>query len=114
MTVLPARPKGERPRYFAEPAIDKVLGIALALAGEVAVLRDRLDSAERLAEQGLPATRAAIDAFTPDEAVRAERDAWRDQFLDVVLRPVHQEREALAAAAAETGYDAAVSAVEAD
>lgn len=112
-TVLPARPRGERPRYFEETAIDKVLGIVLALAGEVAVLRDRLDTAERLAAQGMPATRANIEAFAPDEAVRTERDAWRDGFLDVVLRPIHQEREALAAAAHEAGYDEAVRTVEA-
>ncbi len=93
---LPQQAKGERPRYFADPAIDKVLSITLALAGEVAVLRERLDAVERLLEAGEPVTRAALDAYAPDAAARAEREAWREQFLDVILRAVHQEREALA------------------
>lgn len=93
---LPQVAKGERPQYFADPAIDKVLSITLALAGEVAVLRERLDAVERLLEDGQPVTRAALDAYVPDAAARADRDAWREQFLDVILRVVHQEQETLA------------------
>ena len=32
--------KGKRPVYFDDPQIDKLLGIVLALAGEVSVLRE--------------------------------------------------------------------------
>ena len=52
MLELQKKAKGERPRYFEDPAIDKVLSITLALAGEVAVLRDRVDTIERLSEAG--------------------------------------------------------------
>lgn len=93
---LPLEARGERPQYFADPAIDKVLSITLALAGEVAVLRERLDAVERLLEGGQPVTRAALDAYVPDAEARADRDAWREQFLDVILRVVHQEQAALA------------------
>lgn len=100
---LPRLAKGERPQYFADPAIDKVLAITLALAGEVAVLRERLDAAERLLEGGQPVTRAALDAFVPDAAARADRDAWREQFLEVILRAVHQEQATLARQAEAAG-----------
>ncbi|QMW23083.1 hypothetical protein [Sandaracinobacteroides saxicola] len=110
---LQKKARGERPRYFADPAIDKTLAITLALAGEVAVLRDRLDSIERILESGAPLTRAAIDGFVPDAAMRAERDAWRDRYLDNVLRIVHQEREELEQRAAEAQpYEAAIELVE--
>jgi len=113
--TLQQKAKGERPAYFADPAIDKQLSITLALAGEVAVLRDRLDSLERLMEAGQPVSRAALDGFVPDAKVRRDRDAWREQYLANVLRIVHQEREELARKAAEsTTYEDAITAVETD
>ncbi len=105
---LQKKARGERPQYFADPAIDKTLAITLALAGEVAVLRDRIDTIERLAEAGAAPTRAAVDAYKPDAQVRAERDAWRDSYLDTVLRIIHQEREDLEHRAADTKPYAAV------
>ncbi len=111
-TRLPAGPKGERPQFFADPAVDRVLSIALALAGEVAVMRERLDALERLLEAGSPVSRAALDGYRPDATAVAERDRWRERFLEVVLRAVHQEREALERRAAETPYVHAVRLVE--
>jgi len=111
--TLQIKAKGDRPAYFADTAVDKNLSITLARAGEVAVLRDRLDSIERLLEAGQPVSRAALDAYMPDTQVRAERDKWREQYLANVLRIVHQEREELAKLAAETPpYEEAVKAVE--
>jgi hypothetical protein len=110
---LQKKARGERPQYFEDPAIDKTLSITLALAGEVAVLRDRLDSLERLLEAGKPVSRAALDAFEPTPETRAERDRWRDRYLDNVLRIVHQEREELEKRAAEAQpYSAAIELVE--
>jgi hypothetical protein len=112
MLELQKKAKGERPRYFDDPAIDKVLSITLALAGEVAVLHDRVDTIERLAEAGRPISRAAVDGYQPDEQVRTERDAWRETFLSVVLRTVHQELEDLERKADQQPYDDAVRMVE--
>ena len=110
---LQKKARGQRPEYFADPAIDKVLSITMALAGETAVMRDRMDTIERLLEAGQPVTRTAIDGYVPDETVRTERDAWREAFLENVLRIVHQEREELAKRAAETRpYEEAIHLVE--
>ena len=38
----------------------------------------------------------AIARFSPGEDVRTERDAWRQQFLSIVFRVLHEERERLA------------------
>ena len=110
---LQKKARGQRPEYFADPAIDKVLSITMALAGETAVMRDRMDTIERLLEAGQPVTRAAIDGYVPEEAIRTDRDAWREAFLDNVLRIVHQEREELAKRAADARpYDEAIALVE--
>lgn len=110
---LQKKARGQRPQYFEDPAIDKVLSITLALAGETAVLRDRVDTIERLLASGEPVSTALVDEYQPDENVRAERDAWRDAFLDVVFRIVHQEREELAKRASDLRpYDEAIDLVE--
>jgi hypothetical protein len=41
--------KGKRPVYFNDPENDKLLAITMAVAGELSVLRERLDTIERLA-----------------------------------------------------------------
>ncbi|MGD1955267.1 MAG: hypothetical protein ACFBZ9_08535 [Sphingomonadales bacterium] len=110
---LQKKARGQRPEYFADPAIDKVLSITMALAGEMAVMRDRLDTIERLMEDGTPVTSEAINSYQPDAQVRSQRDAWRETFLDIVLRRIHQEREELdgEATTAKT-YSEAIARVE--
>lgn len=104
--------KGERPSYFSDPGIDKILSMTMALTGEFAVMRDRLDSLERMLAAGLPVSREALDAYAPDDATRAERDRWRAQFLDIVLRAVHQEREGLERRLTAQSYASVIAEVE--
>jgi len=112
---LQKKARGERPAYFADPAIDKVLSITMALAGETAVMRDRLDTIERLLEEGKPVTRKLVDDYVPSEQVREERDAWRQTFLSNILRIIHQEREELQRSATEKrSYEDVVELVEAN
>lgn len=90
---LPKKAKGSRPYFFDDPAIDKAIAIVMGLAGEVSVMHDRLDTIERLLESKGALSRGDIEGFEPDVVISAERDAWRDRFLDNVLRIVHQELE---------------------
>lgn len=112
MLELQKKAKGERPSYFDDPSIDKVLSITMALVGEIAVLRDRIDTIERLGEAGQPISGATVDSYQPDDKVRAERDAWRDTYLNVVLRTVHQELEGLERRLEQQPYDEALRIVE--
>lgn len=107
---LKRRAKGARPYFFPDPTSDKLLSIVMALAGEVSVLRDRLDTMERLVEQGEPPRRSAIESYEPGPEVRAERDAWREEFLNRILRVVQVELEAGPDDTPE-GYEAAVRSV---
>lgn len=83
--------KGKRPQYFSDPAIDKLLAITVSVIGELAVLRDRLDTAERLIEQHDLFNRDEIEQFKPSTEQQQERDAWREQYLDRVFRIVQAE-----------------------
>lgn len=69
--------------------------MVMALAGEVSVLYDRLDTHERLAETGTPATPASIDAFELTEDIEKVRDQRRSEYLARVLRIVTEELERL-------------------
>jgi hypothetical protein len=93
--LLKRKAKGEQPYFFADPNVDKVIAMVMGLAGEVAVMRDRLDTVERLLETGKQLRRRDIDTYKPDSDVAAERAAWRETFLGEVLRIVEVEREAL-------------------
>lgn len=92
-----AKAKGRRPAYFDDPAADRLLSITLALAGELAVTRERLDTVERLlAARGGP-SRAEIEAYAPDVEAGHERAALHRELIARVLRGVQQEMEALGA-----------------
>ena len=108
---MPRKAKGKRPTFFNDPQIDTVMGIVMALAGEVSVLRERLDSVERLAAAKGLFTQHDIEAYRPDDAVMAERERWRAEYLERVLRVVHQELEEADKGETTESYQAAVRAV---
>jgi hypothetical protein len=111
MAKLQRKAKGERPYFFPDPNVDKVIAMVMGLAGEVAVLHDRVDTLERLLKKKAGIERAAIENYKPSAKVMAERAAWREQFLGEVLRIVEIEQEALAKG--DTGrYDDAIALVE--
>ena len=88
------RAKGARPYFFDDPTSDKLLAMVMALAGEVSVLSDRLDSVMRVAAERGSLDLDAVENYMPSAEVRVERDARRADFLDHVLRIVHAELEA--------------------
>lgn len=103
--------KGKRPTFFDDPQIDKVVGIVMALAGEVSVLRERIDTIERIAAAKGLFTQDDIEAYRPDEAGAAARDAWRAEYIERVLRVVHEELEGIDTGDTAESYEAAVRAV---
>ncbi len=110
---LKRKAKGERPIFFSDPAVDKVIAMVMGLAGEVAVMRDRQDTVERLLETRGLLKRAEIENYLPPAQVMQDRAAWRETFLGEVLRIVASELEG--AASGDTApYDAAIAAVVED
>ena len=84
--------KGKRPAFFPdEPAADQLLGMVMTLAGEVAVLRERLDTVECLAAGGKAISAESIEAYEASLADRERREAWRQQFLDRLFQGLAKE-----------------------
>jgi hypothetical protein len=80
------KPRPEQ-TFFADPALDRALGIVMALATEVYVLRDRLFALERqLAERGL-LDREALSA-APPAAEAAPAQADREAFVAHLMTPL--------------------------
>jgi hypothetical protein len=99
MTETAERPRKaqgpDRPVYFNQSDIDRVMAVVLALASEVASLRDRLDTHERVANGGsLPQT-AQIEAYLPDPETIAARKTWRDAYIRRLFRVFAEDVEAL-------------------
>lgn len=90
-----AKAKGVRPKYFEDPATDRLLSIVMALAGEVAVVKERLDTVERLLDAKGTISRADIEAFAPDRATGHERGLMHREFAARILRGVQQDLESL-------------------
>lgn len=93
-----AKAKGKRPQYFEDPALDRMLSILLATVGEVSVLKERLDTVERLLDAKGTISRADIEAYEPDRDAAYERGLATKEYLARVMRGVQQDMEAMAAA----------------
>jgi hypothetical protein len=89
-----AKAKGKRPAYFEDPAIDRTLSIVMAIAGEVSVLRERLDTVERLLDAKGTISRADIETYVPDRTSGAERALLTKAYIARILRGVPKAGQA--------------------
>ncbi|WP_430443775.1 hypothetical protein [Sphingorhabdus contaminans] len=87
--------KGKRPQYL-DPEDDRVLSILMALVGEVSVLRERLDTVERLLDSKGTLSREDIENYEPDIETGRERNLVIREYIARVMRGVQQDMEALA------------------
>ncbi len=81
--------KGRNPHFFDDPNTDRLLTMIMELASEVSVMRDRLDTHERLAASKGVYTQDDIEAFRPTDQEAEERAAWRSRFLDRLLKGLY-------------------------
>jgi hypothetical protein len=100
----PAAAKGRRPKFLDDPDTDRLLAMVMALTGELAVLRERLDSHERLAAAGQVATPEAIEAFEPGLPLEESRNAWRTAMLQRVFRSIRSAESDTEAARTEEDW----------
>ena len=92
--------KGKRPDFYETPGLDQAMSMIMVLANEVAVLHDRLDSAERvMAANGIELA-AGIEKLALDQPALEAREAWRQDFLDRLYYLLR--KDAAEAARAET------------
>lgn len=111
---LQRKAKGVRPYFFEDPAVDKLLAMLMALSGEVSVMRDRLDTVERLAEERGLFTRQDIENYEPTDKVLSERAVRREEFLNEITRIIQAEMEGQQLKTELNSYDEAIDLVEKD
>ena len=80
-----------RQYVFPDPDVERVLDITMALAAELAVTRERLDTVERLLEGKGVVSRDEIEGYDPDNTVASERLADHDAMITRILRIIHQD-----------------------
>jgi len=110
---LKRRAKGKRPYYFDDPDVDRLLSMLMALAGELSVTRDRLDTLERVAASKGLFSSADIESFELDEKALSARSQRHSQLFSEVTRIIRAELED-ADAQSDDEYEKVVSQVEND
>lgn len=90
-----ARAKGKRPDFLGDPSAERMLSVLLAVAGEVSVLKQRLDTVERLLEAKGSITRADIETFEPDREAAYQRAVMTKEYVARIMRGVQQDMEAI-------------------
>jgi hypothetical protein len=91
-----AKAKGKRPDFLDDPDAEKMLSMLMALVGEVSVLRERLDTVERLLETRGTISRADIEHYKPDLETGLERNRIVREYIARVMRGVQQQMQTLA------------------
>lgn len=82
-----------RPHYLQGADVDQLLHIVVALMSEVSSLRDRLDTHELLAADGVVATSAAVEAHVLSLDQRELREQRRHAMLRRTLRVLTEEAQ---------------------
>ncbi len=83
--------KGHAPKFHEGRAIDQLMAMVTALTAEVAVLRERVDTHERLAEGHRLYGRDEVEAYQPDPAAQKDRSAQRQRLLRKVYRVLKED-----------------------
>lgn len=89
-------PRGVRPQFSENREVDRLMAMVMALSSEVAVLRERLDTFETLADKDGVVRQQDIESFQPDPEHEASRQQWRHDFLDRVLYILRAEADEMA------------------
>ena len=93
ITMAGNKARGKRPMYFKDSDTDRLMSILMAVAGELAVTRERLDTLERVLDENGLLARDAIDRYEPNADAAQERGLWHQDFIARILRVVQQEIE---------------------
>ena len=90
--------KGKRSTFFADPAIDHVVSMLLALSSEVWSLRERVAIIEKVAdEKGLDLS-AAVEAYQLSDQDKTSLAEQRQAFIERIMFVLREEIEQLKSA----------------
>lgn len=110
MTETTTRPhvirdaRGKRPQFYKAEGLDSAMSMIMVLASELSTLRDRLDSAERVAKLNGMDLAAGIEALELDQAALEERETRRQDFLARLFYLARKEAQEASDAETEEGF----------
>jgi len=79
---------GRKPIANLSVIEDQALAMIAALASELAVARERIDTLERLLEEAGAIERARIESYQAQGQAAQERDALRQRIVAKIFRPL--------------------------
>lgn len=106
---VPQTAKGYRPKFFDDPANDRIIAMMMSLVTEMWVMRERLDSVEAIAAQKGLFLEEELERFEPDPERAEERERMRQEFLDRVFYIFKEEAEDAERGDTPEAYEEAVN-----
>ena len=91
-------PRLEKQYFFDDEIVDVILNVFTELTTELGVVKERLDTVERVLDTHGSVTRELIEQYEPDQDATIERAQVRMKLVQTVLDPF---REHFAKASAE-------------
>lgn len=91
LNLATAKAKGKRPKYLSTPAEEHLLSMVMVLAEELAVMRERSDTLERLLDKYGVVNRVEIENYKPGKETGQARQKQHLQFTSRLLRSLRQE-----------------------
>ena len=85
--------RGKRPKMLPDWSSDVFLSMITSLTTELMVMRDRVDTIERIAADQGVILKSDIDAYEFDDKALAEREAARKALADRIFYLVLQQAE---------------------
>lgn len=107
----PRVPKGARPVFLDGADAERLLSMLLALAAEVSVLSDEIDTLRELLASAAVLAPDAVERFAPSTAAIERRATRRRALIRRMLRIVLEDLDGPAADRRRTQYQALVRAV---
>lgn len=101
--------KGKRPEFYETPGMDHAMSMIMVLANEMSVLRDRIDSAERVMQAHGINLAAEIETLHLDQAALEEREARRQDFLGRLFYLMRKEAHEATQGESAEGYSATIA-----
>ncbi len=108
MRQLERNARGKRPQFFATSGLDEAMSMIMVLASELTVVRDRLDTVEKVAAAKGVMLDADIEAHEPDQATLEARELRRQDFLARLFYLARKQAAELASEDSEERYTKAL------
>lgn len=77
--------------YFADPQLDRAVGLIVQLAAELHVTTQRLHALEQILVEGGALASGVVDAFEPNAQQREHLETLRDGAMERILRVLTED-----------------------